>query len=219
MDILSRWSTYWMEDGLARGFVVTVQTFVVASILAIIWGLVVAAIRVNPFKPLRFIAIAYIEIFRGTPLLVQLLTFFAAIPIVTGLLLPPFQTALLALTLNTGGYLAESYRSGFQAVPRGQREAAAALGMSEILVFWRVTLPQAIRIILPAIGNTVAGILLTTPFVFLVGLEDMMAKATQVMTGTADWSVFVLVTLIYTTLGLILVGGNTWLERRFKPLT
>jgi polar amino acid transport system permease protein len=126
---------------------------------------------------------------------------------------------MLALTLNAGGYLAESYRAGFQAVPPGQHEAAAALGMPEALIFWRVTLPQAIRIILPSVGNTIAGLLLTTPFVFLVGLEDMMAKAVQVMNRTADWSVFVLVTLIYTVLGLILVGVNAWLEHRFKPLT
>jgi polar amino acid transport system permease protein len=83
---------------------------------------------------------------------------------------------------------------------------------------WRVTLPQAIRIVLPSVGNTVAGLLLTTPFVFLVGLEDMMAKAGQIMNRTADWSVFMFVTIIYTTLGLMLVGLNSWLERRFRPL-
>lgn len=164
--MLNRWLDYWTTGGLEHGFVVTMEAFIVASVLTVLWGMVVALVRVNPIKPLRFVAIAYIELFRGTPLLIQLLTFFAAIPIVTGFQLPPFQTAMLALTLNAGGYLAESYRSGFQAVPRGQREAALALGMSEALAFWRVTLPQAIRVILPAIGNTIAGLLLTTPFVF-----------------------------------------------------
>lgn len=218
MTLLTNWAMYWAEGGLARGFSITLQTFIVASILTILWGLVVALLRVSPVAPLRFIAIVYIEIFRGTPLLVQLLTFFAAIPIVTGLQLPPFETAMVALTLNAGGYLAESYRSGFQAVPRGQREAGMALGLSDLQIFFRITLPLAIRVILPAIGNTLAGLLLTTPFIFLVGLEDMTAKANQIMNRTADWSVFMLITLIYIAMGLILVAGNNWLERRYRPL-
>lgn len=218
MTLLTNWAMYWAEGGLARGFSITLQTFIVASILTILWGLVVALLRVSPVAPLRFIAIVYIEIFRGTPLLVQLLTFFAAIPIVTGLQLPPFETAMVALTLNAGGYLAESYRSGFQAVPRGQHEAGMALGLSDLQIFFRITLPLAIRVILPAIGNTLAGLLLTTPFIFLVGLEDMTAKANQIMNRTADWSVFMLITLIYIAMGLILVAGNNWLERRYRPL-
>ncbi len=218
MDVLSRWAKYFTEGGLDRGLLVTLETFLAASALTIIWGLIVALVRTSPIRPLRWLAVGYIEIFRGTPLLVQLFTFFAALPLLTSLKFSPFQTATLALTLNTGGYLAESYRAGFQAVPRGQHEAGAALGMPAYLIFWRVTLPQAIRIILPAIGNTVAGLLLTTPFVFLVGLEDMMAKAGQIMNRSADWSVYMLVTLIYTTLGLLLVWLNSWLERRFRPL-
>lgn len=219
MDVLSRWARYWTEGGLERGLITTLEAFFVASLLTIAWGLVVALARMSPIRPLRWIAIAYIEIFRGTPLLVQLLTFFAALPLLTGLQLDAFQTAVLALTLNAGGYLAESYRSGFQAVPLGQHEAGAALGMPNFLVFWRITLPQAVRIILPAVGNVIASMLLTTPFVFLVGLEDMMAKAGQIMNRHADWSVYMFVTIIYTILGLILVGANSWVERRFKPLT
>ena len=132
MNFLAHWATYWTQGEIAIGFVNTMEAFVVASVLTILWAAVVTLIRMSPLAPLRFAAIGYIEIFRGTPLLVQLLTFFAAIPIVTQLQLPPFETAVVALALNAGAYLAEGYRSGLQAVPIGQREAGLAIGMLPI---------------------------------------------------------------------------------------
>lgn len=219
MNLFANWQSYWVDGGIQRGFVNTLSAFVVGSLLTIAWGLIVAMMRMSRFSPVRFVALAYIEVFRGTPITVQLLTFFAAIPILTGLQLPPFETAVLALALNSGGYIAESYRSGLQAVPAGQKEAAAAIGMTRGQIFRRVTLPLGIRVMLPAIGNTLAGILLTTSFVFLVGLEDMQAKATQIMNRTNDWTVFLMITLIYVVLGLLLLAGNNWLERRYRPLT
>jgi polar amino acid transport system permease protein len=219
MELFANWHSYWVDGGIHRGFTNTMSAFIVGSMLTIIWGLLVAMMRIGGSAPMRFLAIAYIEVFRGTPILVQLLTFFAAVPILIGLQLPPFETAVLALALNSGGYIAESYRAGLQAVPVGQKEAAAAIGMTRGQVFWRVTLPLGIRVMLPAVGNTLAGILLTTSFVFLVGLEDMQAKATQIMNRTGDWTVFLFITLIYIFLGLLLLAGNNLLERRFRPLT
>jgi His/Glu/Gln/Arg/opine family amino acid ABC transporter permease subunit len=215
VELLNRWISYW-GLGINTGLLVALEVMVAAGICTVIWGLVIAMLRASPVTPLRWLAIAYIEFFRGTPLLVQILIIFAALPKLVGLFLPPFQTAVLALTLNAGSYMAESYRAGLQAVPRGQREAAVALGMSSPLVFWRVVLPQAIRVILPAVGNILISLLLTTPFVFLAGLEDMMAKAIQVLNRTADFSVYVLVTLIYVVLGLLLVWGNSRLERKLR---
>jgi His/Glu/Gln/Arg/opine family amino acid ABC transporter permease subunit len=218
MSLITHWATYWTAGGLSRGFANTIAAFLASALLTLLWGLVVAVIRMSPILPLRLLAIAYIEVFRGTPMLVQLLTFFATIPIVLGLQLPPFETAVLALVLNTGGYVAESYRSGLQAVPHGQIEAGLAMGMSRATVFVRVTLPLAIRVILPAVGNMLAGLLLTTSFVFVVGLEDMAAKANQIMNRTGDWSVYLFITLIYVALGLLLLAGNNRLERRLGPL-
>ncbi|MFO1058617.1 MAG: amino acid ABC transporter permease [Dongiaceae bacterium] len=218
MSQLAQWGSYWTAGGLSRGFGNTMAAFLVSALLTLVWGMVVAILRMSPILPLRWLAIAYIEVFRGTPMLVQLLTFFATVPMVIGLQLPPFETAVLALVLNTGGYVAESYRSGLQAVPRGQIEAGLAIGMSRRTVFVRVTLPLAIRVVLPAVGNMLAGLLLTTSFVFVVGLEDMAAKANQIMNRTGDWSVYLLITLIYVGLGLVLLAGNNRLERRLGPL-
>jgi glutamine transport system permease protein len=216
LDMLSRWVIYFTERGLDEGLIVALQILVASTILTILWGLVIAILRMSPIKLLRIIATAYIEFFRGTPLLVQLLALFAAVPMLTGVFVSPFATAVIALTLNTGSYMAESYRSGLQAVPLGQQEAAAALGMSRVIVFGRVVFPQAIRVILPAIGNIVVGLLMTTPFVYLVGIEDMMARANQILSFTGDISVYLFVTLIYVFLGLLLLWVNTWLEKRIR---
>lgn len=159
---------------------------------------------------------AYIEFFRATPQLVQILGLFAALPLLTGILLPPWPTAVIAITLNAGSYMAESYRSGLQAVPKGHVEAAESLGMSTLLVWWRVILPQALRIIQPAIGTITVGILMTTAFVYLVGVVDLMAEATNAEIFTVDFSVFFMVALIYVVLALSATLVNTLIERRLR---
>ena len=215
MDLLNTWFSY-LQDGIASGLLVTLETMVVACLVTVVWGLLVNLLRISPIKPLRFIAIAYIELFRGTPLLVQMLIIYATLPIATGIMLPAFQTAILTIMLNQGTYMAECYRSGFESVPVGQREAAAALGMSPIVEFWRIQLPLAIRVILPAIGNRALAMLLTTPFVFMVGVVEMMAQANKILGETGDFSVFVLITIIYVLVGMTLNIANSRFERALR---
>lgn len=215
MELFSRWWYYYTEF-LSYGLTVTLRVFAVGIVCILVWGLVVAVMRTSKIKPLRFLALAYIEFFRSTPFLVQLLAIFAALPIFLGVFLSPFLTALVALTLNSGGYMAEGYRSGLESVPIGQREAAAGLGMSSMQAFRRVILPQAFRIFLPAIGNTMAATLLSTPFVFLVGLEDLMSRANYIQETTSDFSVYLLVVIIYSVIGLMIVLGTSWLERHLR---
>jgi glutamine transport system permease protein len=215
LGLLNRWALYF-TDSIGSGLVVTLEVLAVSAITTIIFGLVVAVLRMSPIKPVKLLAMTYIEAFRGTPLLVQILLVFAALPILTGWFLSSFQTAILAMTLNAGSYMAESYRSGLEAVPKGQIEAAASLGMGSLLAFRRVIFPQAIRIVLPAIGNTVTGMLLATSFIFLVGLEDMMARANLILWKTGDFSIYLLVTVIYVSIGLVLVLATKYMERRLR---
>ena len=214
MDLLERWGHYW-GYGIASGLETTLLVSVVALTTTILWAAVIAGCRVS-HTPLRYVAIGYIEFFRSTPLLVQLLTIFAALPILTGIYLDPFPNAILSLTLNAGGYLAESFRSGFAAVPIGQYEAGAALGMSRWTRLRRVIAPQALRIILPAVGNATIVIVLATPFVYLVGLQDLMGQANRIQLTYDDFSPFLMVSLIYIVLGILLAAGNGWLERRLR---
>jgi cystine transport system permease protein len=162
------------------------------------------------------VAIAYIELFRGTPLLVQLIVFFAAVPVLTGIYLAPWPTAVLAITLNSGSYLAESYRSGVNAVPYGQREAALSLGIPTLRIWTRVILPQAVRIILPSIGTILVSILMGTSFAYLVGVVDLMARATGLYAISNDFSVYYLTTLLYAVAAVVLAIGFSMLERRLR---
>jgi arginine/lysine/histidine transport system permease protein len=214
VETLSRWPGYFTTY-LESGLFITVTTTIVATALTIVWALVVTAVRVNPIKPLRFLAIAYIELFRGTPILVQLFTIFFGLSFL-GLLIPAWPATVLALMLNAGGYLAESYRAGFQAVPQGQREAALAIGMSRPLALRRVVIPQAFRVIVPAIGNITISILLTTPIAALIGNPDLLFQSSQVESTTHDPSVLIEMILIYAVLALSLAWLNSRVEARLR---
>ena len=215
LNLLGNWASYY-GIYIGDGLVVTVATTVVGTILTALWALVVTAFRTSRVRVIRFIGVAYIEVFRGTPILVQLFTFFFALPIMLNLYLPPYPTAVLVLALNSGGYLAENYRSGFEAVPNGQREAAAALGMTRIVALYRVVIPLALRVIVPAIGNTMIAILLTTPLTGVIGNPDMMFQAARAEIVTHDFSVFAMISVIYVILGLMLAWLNGRLESRLR---
>jgi polar amino acid transport system permease protein len=217
MDVLEQWSVY-LQGPLAAGLVVTIATTLIATVMAILWAIIPTAARVSNRPLLVLPAKVYIEVFRGTPILVQMLLFFFGLSILRpfGYFIEPFEATVIVLMLNSGTYLAEIYRSGFIAIPTGQHEAAAAMGMAGVVRFRRVISPQALRVILPGIGNMTIAILLTTPIGALIGNQDLLFHAFRIQDRTHDWSVIVLIAIIYVMLGLILAGGNTLLERRLR---
>ena len=208
------WWVFWQE-GLSKGFFVTCATTLIVTVLTVAWAFVVVAARVSPIKPLAVLATLYIELIRGTPLIVQLFGFFF-VPSALGLHVPPWPTAVFVLTLHHGPYLAEHYRSGYLAIPKGQREAAVALGMGSLLTWRRVIFPQLIRLVVPAIGNVMVFVLLASPFTAVIGTREMLFEAEQIQARTHEFSVFVLVVLIYVVLGLLLAGLNKSIERRLR---
>jgi His/Glu/Gln/Arg/opine family amino acid ABC transporter permease subunit len=213
-SLLTRWQEYF-QTYLRSGVGTTALMWLVASATTVVWALPVALCRSSRFALVRFPATAYIEFFRGTPQLVQMLAIFAGLPLI-GIEVAPWPSAIIALTLNAGTYMAEAYRSGFQAVSRGQREAASSLGMSRTTALRRVILPQVGRIAQPAIGQIVVAILLSTSFVFLVGVVDLTAQGNTAYQFTIDFSVYYEVTLIYLVLALAATALNSWLERRLR---
>ncbi|HZS92533.1 MAG TPA: amino acid ABC transporter permease, partial [Chloroflexota bacterium] len=137
---------------LLGGLVLTiVMTFIVIT-LSLILGIFVALARLSRLAPLRIVTGAYVEIMRSTPLLLQLIYIYFVLPYI-GIRLDPFVAGVTGLTLNYTAYMSEVYRSGIQAIPKGQLDAAAALGMRPALAMRRVVLPQAIRIVIPVLGN------------------------------------------------------------------
>lgn len=141
-------------------------------------GLLIALLQEVRFGPARWLTVAYLWIFRGTPVMFQLIFAFNVLP-GFGIVLSGFACAVLALSLNEGAYMAEIMRSGIRAVGAGQRQAARALGMRELQLMRWVVLPQAMRIIVPPIGNQFIGMLKLSAIVSVIAVEELLLVANQ----------------------------------------
>ncbi len=200
---------------LVDGTIVTVQQTLLASILAILIALSMALMKMSDITSLRWFAIAYIELFRGTSLLVQLFWIFFVMPFF-GLTLEPFTAGFIAVGMNLGAYGAELVRGGILAVPRGQFEACIALNISPVRGFARIIFPQALLNMLPPWGNLLIELLKGTALVSLISVTDLMFESKQI-NGSTFLSVeaFGSALLIYYVLGRLMISpGMRWLEKR-----
>jgi His/Glu/Gln/Arg/opine family amino acid ABC transporter permease subunit len=168
---------------LLSGWPATLIVATGALIFALVFGLVIALLRISTWKLLRWAATAYVEFFRGTPALVQLFVIYFGFPDV-GYQPTPFQAAILGLGMNGAAYLSEIYRAGIESIHRGQMEAALSLGMTPARAMRYVVLPQAIRTMLPPMTNFAIVLLKDTAIVFAVGVLEVMALARQLVTET-----------------------------------
>jgi polar amino acid transport system permease protein len=159
---------------LLRGLVVTIELWLIALVLGLALGLALSLARVSGRAWLNTPAIGYLELFRNTPVLVQLIWFYYAFPIVLGQQLSPFTAAVLGLTLNTSAYSAEILRGGIVSIARGQWEGAKALGMSRAATLRRVILPQVFRRMLPALTNRAIELAKVTSLASLLAVNEVM---------------------------------------------
>lgn len=164
---------------LFEGALVTLGLTVFAMTAGLAIGFVIAVMRMSRYKFLSLPAYFYIWIFRGTPLLVQLIIIFTGLPQL-GIKFTVIQSTLLGLALCEAAYLAEIVRAGIAAVPRGQVNAARAIGMREWQVMRYIVAPQALRIIIPPLGNSVNSVLKTTSIASVISMEELLRR-TQVL--------------------------------------
>jgi polar amino acid transport system permease protein len=165
----------WWEfilGGAWLTIVLAVCSIALATVLAVFGAM--GRLSRNPV--INGAASLYVSLIRGTPLLVQIFFWFYALA-ETGLVLEPLHAGIVALGFNYGAYLTEIFRAGIQAVPRGQREAAEALGMRESLLMRRIVLPQAVRIVVPPIGNEFIAMLKDTALVSVISIQELLWKA------------------------------------------
>ena len=182
---------------LLAGAWVTITVSLVAYALALIVGLVFGIARMSHFWPIKAVATVYVQFIRGTPLLLQLFFIYYVLPY-GGIILSPFASGVSGLTLNYSAYMAEVFRSGVQAIPRGQREAGLSLGMSRRLLMRRIILPQAIRIVIPAIGNFFVSIFKDSALVSVITMRDLMFSGQLLASATfKHFEIFALVAVIY----------------------
>lgn len=201
------WTTLWIS--------------VVAQTCGVIIGLFLALMRMSRFPLLSWPARFYIWIFRGSPLLVQILILYDGIPQILPSLTPyltVYSVALIAFSLNEGAYMAEIVRAGISSVDPGQMEAAKALGMRYPLAMRRIVLPQAMRVIIPPLGNEFNNMLKTTSLASVIGLYELTYTAQSY--GSQDFIIFqllIVATVYYLALTTLWGYVQGWIENRMNP--
>ena len=199
---------------LLEGYRTTVLLSLLAMLLALGLGTLMAGLRVSGIRPLGWLAAAYVQVFRNTPLLLQLYFLYFGLGRV-GLRLGAFEAGLLALSVYTGAYVAEVVRAGILAVDRGQVEAARALALGNTQMLRLVVLPQAVRTVLPPLGNLGIALVKNSALVSAIALADLLYTADVINSRTfRTFEVFTAVAILYLTITLPLAWLVGWLERR-----
>ncbi len=199
-----------LVKGIGNTFALAASILVLGSIA----GVLICLVRLYAPRPLRWIAIAYIDLFRALPILVLLVLVYYALPFV-GIRLNSFSAAVLSLSLVLSAFTAEVFRSGIQAIPKGQIEAAEALGLSFPVTVWKVILPQAVRIAIPPHTSNSVAIAKDTSLASVVAMPDLLKQATDAQALTANPSPLIAAAVMYLIVLLPAVRLVAVLERRF----
>jgi polar amino acid transport system permease protein len=199
-----------LRDGVWVTVVLSVTSIAFATVLALLGALG----RLSRNAVLNAIASFYVSLIRGTPLLVQIFVIYFALPQLD-IVLPAIVCGIIALSLNYGAYMTEIFRAGIQAVPRGQREAAQALGMPESRIARRIVLPQAFRIVTPAIGNEFIAMLKDSALVSVISVHETLFWAQRLGRSALEpMTALLIAALVYWALTIAFTFVQAWLERR-----
>lgn len=201
---------------LMRGALVTLEISLFAIILSAIVAFAAGLMRLSRHRLVRILAAAYVEIFRGTSLLIQLFWLYFALPVLLNIQIPAMAAAVLALGLNYGAYGSEVVRSSILAIPKGQYEAATALNMSAWLRMRRILFPQALLLMLPSFGNLQIELLKGTSLVYLITLMDLTYQGMVLRTfdSSKTTEIFTLMLVLYFILSYSLTLIIRYFERR-----
>ncbi|MBG6212812.1 MAG: amino acid ABC transporter permease [Cryobacterium sp.] len=205
-------SSLWpLLDGAVRG---TVPLALTSFAIGLGLALVLALMRLSAKRALSGIARGYISIVRGTPLLVQLFVIFYGLPSI-GVTIEPWPSAVVAFSINVGGYAAEVIRAAILSVPKGQWEAAYMIGMSHSRALTRIILPQAARVSVPPLSNTFISLVKDTSLASLILVTELFREAQQVAAFSQEFMLLYLeAALIYWVICLVLSTGQGFLEKR-----
>jgi polar amino acid transport system permease protein len=216
IDVFFNWSilrrslpTLWV--GLRLTLMLGFSSILVSSLL----GLAIALVRLYAPQPLRWLAILFIDVMRAMPLLVLLVLVYYALPFV-GITLTPFISALTAISLVGSAYACEIFRAGIQAIPKGQLEAAHALGLSPASIMSDVILPQALRIVVPPLTNNSIALIKDTALASVVAMPELLKQATQQQAFAANPTPLVGTAILYLIILLPLVRLVVFFECKFR---
>jgi polar amino acid transport system permease protein len=202
---------------MAAGLGLTVSLAVTAILISVALGVLLALAALSDSRLLRGTSRVYVECFRAIPLLVLLLWVYYGLPVVSGLQFGAFAAGVISLALSDSAFEAEVFRAGIQSVPKGQREAAYSLGLSRAYTFRFIVFPQAIRTILPALGNQFVYVLKMSSLVSVIGLQELTRRANELnVTEYRPLEIYSLLVLEYLVLILITSWGVRRLEARLN---
>ncbi|AYG67124.1 MULTISPECIES: amino acid ABC transporter permease [unclassified Rhizobium] len=200
---------------LLRGLWMTIALGVVSILIGVTGGLVVSLIRLYAPKPLQLLMVAYIDIMRAMPMLVVLILIYYALPFI-GISFSAWWSAILGFSIVLAAYSAEVFRSGIESVPRGQFEAAAALGIPFLITLYKVVLPQAVRIVIPPTTSNCVSMFKDTSLASTVALPELLKEGQNAQGLYANPSPLIMAAVIYVILLWPMVRLVSVLEKRFK---
>lgn len=202
---------------ILKGIGVTLQIVILAGMMGFAFGVILALFKISSFKLLGWFADAYTSIFRGTPLVLQLMLIYYGSPQIVGFQIDASTAAVLFFSLNSAAYISEIIRAGILAVDKGQREASMALGIPYKKMMWDIILPQALKNILPALMNEFITLTKESAIVTTVGVMDIMRRSYQV--GADKYSFFeplLIAGMIYYLMVMVLTLIGKAMERRMR---
>ncbi|MDZ7291907.1 MAG: ABC transporter substrate-binding protein/permease [candidate division KSB1 bacterium] len=201
---------------LAKGALTTIELSILSMLMAVVLGLLIALMRLYTPPPFSQFALAYVEVTRGTPLLIQLFFIFYGLPNI-GIKLAPFTAALLGLGLNYAAYEAENYRAGILSIPRSQMEAALALGMTRLQALRHIIVPQAMRLVIPPVTNDFIALLKDSSLVSVITMVELTKVYGQLASTYYDYfGIGLLAAAMYFLIGLPFVRLSRFAENYFS---
>ena len=201
---------------LLEGLVLTLEIGFLSFALGFIIGIITGICRVSNNKFLKFVSTVYVEVIRGTPLLVQILFTYFGLPFI-GIKLPPLLTGILVIGINSGAYQAEIVRAGIQSIPSGQLEAAKALGMNYFQIMRYVILPQALRNIIPALVNELVTLIKDSSLVSVIGEPELTRRGEYIVSRTfRPFEVFSTVAILYLIVCFLTSKISRLIEKKVR---
>ena len=202
---------------MLQGLGLTCLLTLLAMMIGLVVGMIIALMRFSTLKIVRLPAYAFTEVFRTTPLLVQVIWVFTVLPLTVGITLSPFFSGLVALGLNVAAFMSEVYRAGVSSVSSGQGHAALALGMTRVQSLRRIVLPQAILKMVPPMASMWVALFKDTSILAAIGVAEMMTQARVLAADTyRPMEIYTLVAVIYFLVAYPQSLGVNWLFNRFR---
>ena len=212
------WSLIWDNIPiLLQGAVITIQITVMAVGCGFFIGMIAALANLSRFKIVRLLVKCYVELFRGTPLLVQIFMIYFALPMVIGQSINPYVAAVTACSINSGAYVSEIFRAGIQSIDKGQMEAGRSLGLTWAQTMRYIVMPQAFKAIIPPPGNEFIAMMKDTSLVSVIGFEELTRRGQLIIARTyGSFEIWTAVAIIYLIMTLSISQLVAFLERRYN---